>query len=338
MTTSQRYLLKTVYGPHPDQCYGGVLYIDPLLPPKKCPLDCVFCPLGRTVIKTAAPHLYVGVDKITDDIIEYLSENGRTFENIVVWGFGDPLLNYQLPAIVSSIKNLVKAHGIEAKILVKTSGFNLTLSWIHPIYELVDEIILQLSVPASLWRLYTNPPQHLSFKELVNKLQHLDKRYKRKISAELVVFRVDNESNFEEAVILELTSVYKRVGVAKVYVTTIERPASHDVKPVQNKILERVAFKLSEEGILAQVCSRSPSSGSVRVNVSKWMYNHLLRIPLNTGEIIKIYGSTGLHTLEQMVKDNIVDTINWEKHVFFKAKYIPLLCGVHDDGGFNEED
>ena len=317
--------LKTVYGPHPSKCYGSILYIDSLLPPKKCPYDCVFCTLGKTAVKTTKPLLYVSVDRITRDLEEYLSENNKVFDNIMIWGSGDPLLNYQLPVIVSNVRNSLEEKSVKAKILVKTTGLNLVMEWVFPLYEIIDEVIIQLSLPGSLWRTYMKPPSDLVFRKLLENLSLLDKRYKGKISVELILFKIDSINNFEEDVLIELISAYKKIGVRKIYVSTIDRPTTMNVKPVSDKILHRVSDKLVDEGFKVDICTRSPMIRGVKGDVVKWMYNHILRIPLSTDEITMIYGDRGLSVLDQLVKNELVEKISWGKQIFFKLKQQALI-------------
>jgi len=321
---NSEYRVKTVYGPHPTPCYGNVLVIDPLLPPKKCPYNCVFCPLGETVIKTSKPGVYAGVERVAGDFEEFLKDNGVVFEKVLVWGFGDPLLNYQLPAILNTVKNILAERKINAQLVVKTTGLNIGENWVFPIYEIADEVVVQLSTPPSLWKVYSKPVENYAFEELVERLTSIDKRYRAKMSAELVVFKINGGGNFEEDVLRELISVYSRIGFSKVYVTTLDRPAHQSVKPVNQRVLEKIASKLADEGVKAQVCSKKPVSSQVKITALKWLFNHVLRMPLSTMEVLNIYGEWGLAVLNQMVKNNLISKISWEGQVFFKARYIPL--------------
>jgi len=325
---NSEYQVKTVYGPHPTPCYGNAVVVDSLLPPKKCPYNCVFCPLGETVIKTNKPGVYASVERVAGDFEEFLKDNGVVFEKVLVWGFGDPLLNYQLPAILNSIKSILVEKNINAQLVVKTTGLNMGENWVFPLYEIADEIVVPLSTPPSLWKVYSKPVEKYAFEKLIEKLASIDKRYRAKMSAELVVFKINSSGNFEEEVLHELVSVYSRIGFSKVYVTTLDRPAHHGVKPVNQKVLEKIASKLIDEGLKAHVCSKKLVSSQVKITTLKWLFNHVLRMPLSTMEVLGIYGEWGLAVLNQMVKNNLVSKISWEGQVFFKARYIPLQPAV----------
>ncbi len=323
---TEKPTLKTVYGPHPSRCYGKVIYIDPVLPPKKCPYDCVFCPLGKSVVKTRKPSIHVDSKHIVDDLKEFIEDNMVEFDKIIIWGYGDPLLNYQIPIIISNVKEFLEKNGYKSKILIKTSGLLLLENWVLPLYELVDEIILQLSIPGTLWRAYHNPPQDIKFHELIKRLAMIDKRYRKKISIELILFKINTFKNFDEQVLLELITAYKRIGVNKVYVSTIDRPPTNsNVKPVHGKILLKVNAKLVDEGFNTTICSYSSTRGKSIKNTTKWLYNHLLRIPLSTREIVDIYGDQGITVLDRFINDKMVEKINWEHQIYFKIKQQVLM-------------
>lgn len=328
--SSFKSLLKTVYGPHTSSCYGKVLYVDPLLFPKKCPYNCIFCPLGRTVIKTIKPSIHVNIDQIISDLGEFFKENTVRLDRIIIWGFGDPTLNYQLPAIVKRIYGFIKKEKLDIPIVVKTSGVTLSEKWVLPLYELVEEVIIQLSVPGNLWRVYHDPVKDIRFNDLIKKISIIDKRYKKKLCIELVLFKLERFKNFDKEVILELKTAYKRMGIRKIYITTLDRPSIElKVKPVHGRILMKINKEFMDEGFKTIPCNveeKKITKILVSSNQNKWLYNHISRFPLNITEIINIYGDQGISFLDQLNNKNIVEKIAWENRIYFKIKQQTLIA------------
>lgn len=311
--------LKTVYGIHLSRCFEASLGIDPLLSPKKCSLNCIFCPLGETIVKTIKPSIYVDLDRVIRDLMNFIDKNGLIFKTTFVWGLGDPLLNYQTPVIVEKIHSLLKDMGFNGRIVVRTSGVLINSNWIKPVFKYVDENLVPIALPYSYWKIFTEPVGDFKFNNLVNSLKNIVKEYGDKLAIELVVFRYRDFTNAEESVLDELISVIHSTRVEKIYVKTINRPGrSIDIKPVRGELFNRVVEKMNNEGFKTIVCSDVSVNKLNIVDKTNILLNHILRKPLSTDEIIQIYGPESLKILEK----SFVSKINWDNKIYFKLKSI----------------
>jgi len=309
--------IRTVYGPHPHECFNTSLFIDPILPPKRCIYDCVYCPLGRTLHKTLTPTITVDHEKMIKDYREFIDENGYVFKNIVIWGYGDPLLNYQTPLFVNYVKEDLRRDNIDVKILLRTPGYNLHGEWVKPMYEYLDEIIIPLNSTGSNWRVLMDPPDNLKLIDLFNTLKKLDRRHRKIISIEYTLLRFNELNNYSFEQVMELISICKNIGIEKVYLTTIYRPGSRiGVKHVHGKVFDEIAEKIEDEGLEVVKCSYNASYIRVKAGVEKWLINHILRFPLTTSEINAIYGDDGLNLVIKLQSSGLIKKINWDNKIY----------------------
>jgi len=316
MTFIKQYI-KTIYGPHPHECFDTSLFIDPILLPKRCIYDCVFCPLGKTIYKTNTPTLTISHDRVIEDYREFIVENGYIFKNIVIWGYGDPLLNYQTPLFVNYVKEDLRQNNLDVKILLRTPGYNLLNEWVKPMYEHLDEIIIPLNSTGSNWRIIMDPPDNIKFIELLNTLKKLDRRYRRIVSIEYTLLRFNELINYSFEQVMELISICKNIGVEKIYLSTVYRPCSQiGVKHVHGKVFDEIAEKIENEGLEVVKCSYNTSYVRVKAGVEKWLINHILRFPLTISEITGIYGDEGLNILNRLQNSGLVKKINWDNKIY----------------------
>ncbi len=313
---------KTVYGPHNSRCHGLVLGIDPIMPPKRCPYNCIYCPIGRTYIKTFKPALLVKPDAVVNDLKYFIENEGILFEKIVIWGSGDPMLNFHTPLIINNVKKNLIEHGCKPYIVIKTSAVNIGEEWIYPVLENVDEINISLATSYTLWRKHIDPVEEKRLDEIISKISSLDKCYRDKTWFELVLYRYGGISNANEELLEEFIGTIGRTGIRKIYVKTIDRPSRDPrIKPVKGRLFNHVVDKLVDRGYIVKTCRETVSNNMLGIsNIETWLFNHILRKPLSTKEIISFYGDNGVRFVEKLFKQGIVNKINWEGQMFFTVR------------------
>jgi wyosine [tRNA(Phe)-imidazoG37] synthetase (radical SAM superfamily) len=80
-----------LFGPVPSRRFGRSLGID-LTPLKTCSLDCVFCQLGRTPVKTLQRSAYVPTGDVMAEISDWLKADGNA-DYLTLSGSGEPTLH-----------------------------------------------------------------------------------------------------------------------------------------------------------------------------------------------------------------------------------------------------
>ncbi len=314
--------IRTVYGVHPSRCFKASLGIDPLLPPKKCIYNCIYCPQGITVEKTSEARILVNPQRVLRELDEYIRVNGCIFNNVMIWGSGDPLLNYHTPLIASSIKEYLKKEKCDVTITLRTTGYLLSEDWARQVILYVDKIIIPLDAPVDLRRIVNDPLKGYTLLKLAKILRELGKEFKRKIWFEINLFRTSEYTNASLYIIDELLSVIHSSGITKVFVKTINRPGRvKDLKPVRGKQFSRVIERLVNEGLRVETCREQDINVVVVDNSDEALINHILRKPLSSDEIRQIYGVEGLLNAERLATSNVLGKTTWSNRVFYYVSH-----------------
>ena len=95
---------KYVYGPVPSRRLGLSLGVD-IVPFKVCPLDCIYCQLGKTSEKTIKRRDYVPVEAVLAELKERLAQDLQA-DFITIGGSGEPTLNAKLGQLIERIKKV----------------------------------------------------------------------------------------------------------------------------------------------------------------------------------------------------------------------------------------
>ena len=315
--------IKCIYGPHPSRCWGYSLGIDPLMPPRKCPYNCIYCPIIPWYFKkTLQPQLYVSPERISQELDEFIQLNGCVYNTIMIWGMGDPLLNFQTPLIIEKVKTISSNYGCSERVVLRTTGYLLAEKWVEPIFRTTDYILIPLDVVGEPRKLLVDPLDKASIYSLRKIMRSLPKYAKRKIYAEINMFRNEWFNPGESRYLLELAATLKSIGINKVFLKTINRPGrSRDIKPLRGKLLDKARRILEEEGIDVKMCGSIPEQNIILAgDVEESIYNHVLRKPLSVKETIKVYGNEGVVYAERLVEQGRLEKINWSSEIYFIPK------------------
>jgi wyosine [tRNA(Phe)-imidazoG37] synthetase (radical SAM superfamily) len=87
-----------------------------LVPYKTCSYDCIYCQLGRTVVKTLDRKEYVPLEAVLDETARRLAEDPKP-DHITLSGSGEPTLYSRLDELIAGIRRLTRT-----PIAVLTSG------------------------------------------------------------------------------------------------------------------------------------------------------------------------------------------------------------------------
>ncbi|MET1159823.1 MAG: radical SAM protein [Thermoprotei archaeon] len=326
MNSTNEFKVKTIYGPHPSRCFGLVLGIDPLGLPKRCVYNCISCPLTiKTLVKTVKPLSLISPEDVIRDLDMFINLYGKVFKRIVIWGLGDPLLNYNTPLITREIKSYLNKAGIDVPISLRTTGYLLLTDWAKPLLEYVDSIIIPVSAPSSLRRTLVDPAPEAKYSIITKNISSLEPRYREKISIEVTLYKTTGFSNATYEVLEELIADISRLRVDKILLKTVNRPSPREeLKPVRGKLFERIREKFENEGYNVMTCTETQLY-SLRISPRNWLLNHLIRKPLNTLEISSIYGVEGVAFAETLSSKGLLDKVTWEKSVYFRPRVKVLM-------------
>ena len=92
-----------VFGPIASRRLGVSLGVD-LVPPKTCPLDCVYCEAGRTTDLTRERRECVPVDRVIEELDAVLCKHPK-LDFVTFSGSGEPTLNSRIGDVVRFVKS-----------------------------------------------------------------------------------------------------------------------------------------------------------------------------------------------------------------------------------------
>lgn len=311
-------MITYTYGVYVSNLYGETLLLDPLLPPKKCPLDCVICPLGKTrhvlgsqVIRSPR------AERVYKDVEEN-KPIGLEPNSILIWGSGDPLVLEDTGDLLEKFRSMLQEHGVKSKLIVHSS-----LVRALPLEKILAAVDV-LVVPY-LWygddKHVLGWPIDLSFSTYMDILKHAARQQRGKVVLELYVFKLGTQlfpslEHLDEAMVN-----IDRLGFESVIVKPVDRPSmDHLVKPTPESHVKLLLDKLAEKGF--EVAIEKPQQPNSPLNwnrVIDRLYNHLLRLPLSYDEVRSIYGDLGITALSNLVERKKVVRVHWGGKIYYKA-------------------
>lgn len=314
-----REYLSHFYGIIVDRFSGVLSLIDPLLPPKRCTLDCEICPLGRGEVVERGSAYEVDIINFKGALASRLSTLLES-DGALIWGMGDPLLINNIGEVVREMRRLFEERGSDKKLIIHTSGPTLSRAikgdWVDKLDEIRVPFLWYDDIFLAGWN------EGIEISGYYELLRLFNRQYPGKIVIELYAYRAGHRI---APLLEELDSLAGRLraaGVERVRVTTVERPSSNEkARPAPPGYLNMIAERLGEEGLLVEphraMGARMPE---VREKL-KVLYNQLLRIPLSTSEVLELYGNDGMIALNNLIERGKASKIPWEGRIFYRAIY-----------------
>ncbi|MCF8034067.1 MAG: radical SAM protein [Desulfarculaceae bacterium] len=96
---------QAVFGPVPSRRLGLSLGVD-LVYPKTCPLDCIYCELGRTTVHTTQRGVFRDVDQVLAQVERRLGELAEPPDFLTLAGSGEPTLHLELGRAIAGLRKL----------------------------------------------------------------------------------------------------------------------------------------------------------------------------------------------------------------------------------------
>ncbi|MEM1612264.1 MAG: hypothetical protein QXH02_02800 [Desulfurococcaceae archaeon] len=314
------------YGIYPSSVYGNLLLVDPLLPPRKCYVDCITCPLRRDRV-TEASLTASQPSQILGNIEERLP-TGVELNGVLLWGSGDPLQLVNIHEILLSLRAFLSSRGIGRKLYVHTSLLGLLKCSEGSAQERARFVLEQVDVLLIpfLWygaeKYLLGWPRERSFSEYLELLRKTFESNRDKLIIELHLFKVHENYYPEHFHIDETVAVLRYIKAEALVLKPVDRPpASPHVKPLPESRVKRVCEFFVEEGFKVNIDRYEPPSTPPRwQKTATVLYNHLLRIPSKYVEIKAMYGDLGIIALNNLLSKNMVSRIPWSGDIYFTGK------------------
>jgi wyosine [tRNA(Phe)-imidazoG37] synthetase (radical SAM superfamily) len=255
------------------------------LPFKTCDLDCLYCQLGRTTVKTLKRKAYVSAEEILKELASVLKD-ARGLDFISFSGSGEPTLNTELGAMIRGAKKLSKV-----PVAVITNG---TLLW-HP--DVAGDLMAADAVLPSLdaaspeaFKKLDRPVPGLSVETIIDGLVEFRKRYKGKLWLEVMLIKGVNDSASE---LRRLSACVKRIRPDRVDINIPVRPSDERVLPPSPAVLSRAKALFGPKAviIISKTKAPRPEARATEARVEEMV----MRRPVTAADIS---ASLGLHPNE----------------------------------------
>ncbi|HDI01213.1 MAG TPA: radical SAM protein [Candidatus Bathyarchaeota archaeon] len=328
-------MAKTIYGPVISWRLGRSLGVDPILPPKTCTFDCVYCQLGRTIHKIGSPGDFepkVHVEDVIADLEEALRAglDLGLVDYITFSGCGEPTLHPELGDMIRAVRGACP--GVPIAILS-----NASLLWLDGVLEgarEADFLVAKLDAPDStVLRAVNRPARGITHELVVEGLRKAREamRGHGKLAIQVMLLKAHGRPlNYELPLLAKLADVIREVAPDQVQVNTPTRPpAEAYVEPLgQGELEEAAAFlrsRLEDLGVEVVHWHR-PSPGPTRptgASLRDAITSVLERRPCRFHELCSITGREPMAVraeLDRLLSDGLLATKSYRGERFYYLK------------------
>ncbi|MBN2571806.1 MAG: radical SAM protein [Ignavibacteriales bacterium] len=310
-------IYKHLFGPVPSRRLGISLGVD-LVPFKVCTLDCIYCEVGKTTIKTLERKEYVIYDEIISELNHYFADNPQ-LDYITFSGAGEPTLNSRIGDVIKNIKEKYSNY----KLCLITNG---TLFYDEQVRKEVLDVDLILpsldAVSDIIFRKINRPNKNLSVDKIVEGLVLLRKEFSKQIWLE--IFFVEGLNDTDEEVNLLVEKV-KLINPDRVQLNTLDRPGTERwVQPLCEEKLKRIANKFSPFPV--DILTRKQTNvykNKIPEDVEEIILSTIKRRPCTAEDISQMLGMKIMEVNKYLAifeEQNIIEKQNEKNGVFYKIK------------------
>jgi len=271
---------KHLFGPVPSRRLGWSLGVD-LTPAKTCTLDCVFCQLGRTTVKTTERRDYVSAEEVMGELADWLRRGGSA-DYITLAGSGEPTLHRQFGAIIERTRALTTI-----PVALLTNGTLLHLPEVRRAAGKADVVKVTLAAPdETLFGQIHRPCQGVTLEQVLEGGRLLRAEFTGQLWLEIFLLWGVNTTGAEVA---RLATLARELRPDRVHLNTCVRPPAEDF--VQAVPAERLAELALLFDPLAEVIAESAAAGVARARLTEEALLALLqRRPCTAGDLGKLFG------------------------------------------------
>jgi len=298
--------LSTVYGPLPSWYLGSYLGIDPMMPPRRCYFNCIYCPYDEDEHRGRA----INAEVIREDLIRHIKDLNVKF--VLIDGIGEPSFNEELADIVEAIERVKAEMGLRLSIALRSCAPHLLLKRLGSALRLVDLVIVKVdAVTDHVVSLINDPPSLDYIRGQVDTLKAIKEHAKLAIKTMLLRTHEAplNTDPIELRKLLELL-----VNVSPDLVILDTPLWSDQVSTLDRGLLEEIGGILADHLGWDRVRVRGVHEEVEEViwnaeGIEDRLINILLRVPLSRKAIRRIGGDIALETFNKLLIRSIVKEI-----------------------------
>ncbi|MEM3088641.1 MAG: radical SAM protein [Candidatus Bathyarchaeia archaeon] len=322
--------VSTIYGPVPSWRLGRSLGIDPLLPPKTCTFDCIYCQLGTTVNKISSPESLkarVKVSKVLEDLKEALRRIAlESIDYVTFSGVGEPTLNLELGEMITQVKKIVG----KIPVAVLTNASLVNHRNVRENLEKADLIVAKLDAPNQrLFETINRPAKGLALDTIVEGLKALRREVHGKLALQIMFIESTDgtEYNTQPSDVEALIKLASAISPDEVEVNTPTRPLSEPyVQNVSSERIKEIAAKF--ERVLSGIKIVSRTSPTLHREAKKKsqaleleILGLLSRRPCNSEDLVRITGAAKKQVdtcLNQLMNSGSIASVQFDGKQYYR--------------------
>ena len=206
-----------------------VVDINPL-PENVCNFDCVFCPFGKTDLKTKIKHYFPETESFINKLDKFLEEN--SVDKVFINPEGEALYNTELSRIIE----IIKSYGVSIKILSNGYIFNQTeyFNILKECEEVVGELVV---VNNNDFQKLQRPLEDFTIEKYIESMTEFSKNFAGEFIIAVNILKNYNDS--PEA-LEELKKVLNKINPDSIYLETQDEERLKDTFAVSKEKLEEI--------------------------------------------------------------------------------------------------
>ena len=308
---------------------GRSLGIDPVLPPKTCTFDCIYCQLGPTVHKVSSPAGFkprVGVEDVLRGLEEALETlDPGLIDYITFSGCGEPTLHPGLGEMIEAVRGACP--NVPIAILTNASLF-----WLEEPVEnacKADLVVAKLDAPTDdLLRAINRPAEGMTLDRIIDGLKEARRRARGRLAIQSMFLKAHGRQLHDKAGLARMAEILRAIRPDQVQVNTPTRPPAEPyVQPLGPEELKAIADYLSSELKGVEVIYwRPPEARPARPRapaLREAIVAVLERRPCRFHELCAITGAEPLSVraeLDRLASDGLLGVKDYRGERFYMLK------------------
>ena len=209
--------MRYLFGPVASRRLGYSLGVD-IIPHKVCTLDCLYCQLGPTTLKTIERKPYVEAGPVLAELDEMLAQKVQ-IDCITFSGSGEPTLNTCLGDIIAGIKRRCSI-----PVTVLTNGTLLHLPEVRAGLMQADIVCPSFDAATdAVFSRINRPHESLRVEQMIEGLAAFRREFSGRILLEVMIAHGINDSAGE---LEKLAQALQSFGADKIQINTVTRPGA----------------------------------------------------------------------------------------------------------------
>lgn len=229
------------FGPVPSRRLGRSLGINNI-PPKNCSYSCVYCQVGRTMVKQIAAQTFYRPEEIEKAVtakVEAALSAGEKIDYLTFVPDGEPTLDIHLGEVIDRLRLL----GIKIAVIS-----NASLIWREEVQRTLnkaDWVSLKIdSVDEATWKRINRPHESLQLSAILRGIESFAQQYQGELATETMLVGGINDDRDSVVAVAEFLV---RMKPDKAYLAIPTRPpAETDIRAPDENVITR-AYQLMKE-------------------------------------------------------------------------------------------